>query len=64
MKIACLFHSLVNEIQECAALTGADPRIASMMRRIRPFYGVMFVVLMPVTYIPDLSLSLPRLVLR
>jgi TRAP-type C4-dicarboxylate transport system permease large subunit len=37
--------------------------IEEVMRRIWPFYGVMFLVLMLVTYIPDLSLWLPRLVL-
>jgi TRAP-type C4-dicarboxylate transport system permease large subunit len=43
---------------------GADPRIASVMRRSWPFCGVMFAVPMLVAYIPDLSLWLPRLVLR
>jgi tripartite ATP-independent transporter DctM subunit len=38
--------------------------IEQVMRRIWPFYGVMFAVLMLVTYIPELSLWLPRLVLR
>jgi len=38
--------------------------IEEVMRRIWPFYGVMFAVLMLVTYIPELSLWLPRLVLR
>ncbi|HUA54324.1 MAG TPA: TRAP transporter large permease [Candidatus Sulfotelmatobacter sp.] len=32
-----------------------------VMRSIWPFYGVMFVVLMLVTYLPDLSLWLPHL---
>jgi tripartite ATP-independent transporter DctM subunit len=32
-----------------------------VMRRIWPFYGVMFLVLMLVTYIPTISLWLPRL---
>jgi hypothetical protein len=40
---------------------GADPCTASVMRRISPFYSVMFVVLMRLTYIPELSLWLPRL---
>jgi TRAP-type C4-dicarboxylate transport system permease large subunit len=31
------------------------------MRRIWPFYAVMFVVLMLVTYFPAISLWLPRL---
>jgi len=35
--------------------------IEEVMRRIWPFYGVMFLVLMLVTYIPSLSLWLPRL---
>jgi TRAP-type C4-dicarboxylate transport system permease large subunit len=43
---------------------GADPCTASVIRRISPFYSVMFVVLMRVTYIPELSFCLPRLVLR
>jgi tripartite ATP-independent transporter DctM subunit len=37
--------------------------IEQVMRRIWPFYGVMFAVLMLVTYLPELSLWLPRLVL-
>jgi tripartite ATP-independent transporter DctM subunit len=35
--------------------------IEQVMRRIWPFYGVMFVVLMLVTYLPAISLWLPRL---
>ncbi|HUI95194.1 MAG TPA: TRAP transporter large permease, partial [Xanthobacteraceae bacterium] len=38
--------------------------IEQVMRRIWPFYGVMFAVLMLVTYLPELSLWLPRMVLR
>jgi len=34
------------------------------MRRIWPFYGVMFAVLMLVTYVPEISLWFPRWVLR
>jgi len=34
------------------------------MRKIWPFYAVMFAVLMLVTYLPELSLWLPRMVLR
>jgi len=30
------------------------------MRKIWPFYGVMFFVLMLVTYVPALSLTLPH----
>jgi len=35
--------------------------IEEVMRRIWPFYGVMLLVLMLVTYIPSISLWLPRL---
>ena len=38
--------------------------IEEVMRTIWPFYGVMFVVLMLVTYIPALSLWLPALVIK
>src|SRR5246500_205950 len=38
--------------------------IEEVMRKIWPFYAVMFVVLMFVTYVPEISLWLPRLVLR
>ena len=38
--------------------------IEQVMRKIWPFYGVMFLVLMFVTYIPEVSLWLPRHVLR
>ena len=38
--------------------------IEQVMRTIWPFYGVMFVVLMLVTYIPALSLWLPSLVIH
>src|ERR1700758_1994049 len=38
--------------------------IEQVMRKIWPFYGVMFLVLMFVTYIPEISLWLPRQVLR
>jgi tripartite ATP-independent transporter DctM subunit len=38
--------------------------IEEVMRKIWPFYAVMFVVLMFVTYIPEISLWLPRQVLR
>ena len=34
--------------------------LQQVMRTIWPFYGVMFVVLMLVTYLPELSLWLPR----
>jgi tripartite ATP-independent transporter DctM subunit len=35
-----------------------------VMREIWPFYGVMFLVLMLVTYLPELSLWLPRAILH
>src|SRR6476646_9459071 len=38
--------------------------IEQVMRKIWPFYAVMFVVLMFVTYVPAISLWLPRHVLR
>jgi tripartite ATP-independent transporter DctM subunit len=38
--------------------------IEEVMRRIWPFYGVLFLVLMLVTYLPALSLWLPSLTLR
>src|SRR6201996_1230815 len=38
--------------------------IEQVMRKIWPFYAVMFLVLMFVTYIPEVSLWLPRHVLR
>src|SRR5712692_9746739 len=38
--------------------------IEQVMRRIWPFYGVMFFVLMLVTYVPMLSLWLPKAVLK
>jgi TRAP-type C4-dicarboxylate transport system permease large subunit len=38
--------------------------IEQVMRKIWPFYAVMFAVLMAVTYIPEISLWLPRQILR
>jgi TRAP-type C4-dicarboxylate transport system permease large subunit len=38
--------------------------IEEVMKKIWPFYGVMFFVLMLVTYVPLLSLWLPKVVLR
>src|SRR6266446_2298644 len=38
--------------------------IEQVMRRIWPFYGVMFAVLMLVTYVPEISLWFPRWVLK
>src|SRR5579872_6295829 len=38
--------------------------IEQVMRKIWPFYAVMFLVLMAVTYLPEVSLWLPRHVLR
>ena len=36
-------------------------RMEEVMREIWPFYGVLFIVLMLVTYLPDISLWLPHL---
>ena len=41
-------------------LCGRPYRMEDVMREIWPFYGVMFLVLMLVTYIPAISLWLPR----
>jgi TRAP-type C4-dicarboxylate transport system permease large subunit len=38
--------------------------IEQVLRKIRPFYAVMFLVLMAVTSIPEISLWLPQQVLR
>lgn len=38
--------------------------IEEIMRKIWPFYAVMFAVLMLVTYVPEISLWLPRMVLK
>jgi TRAP-type C4-dicarboxylate transport system permease large subunit len=35
-----------------------------VLRKIWPFYAVMFAVLVAVTYIPEISLWLPRHILR
>src|SRR5277367_1371931 len=39
-------------------------RMEEVVAKMLPFYGVMFFVLMLVTYIPEISLWLPRLVVR
>ena len=36
-------------------------QLATAVREIWPFYGVMFFVLMLVTYLPSVSLWLPRM---
>ena len=38
--------------------------LEDVMRKIGPFYGVMFFVLMLAIYLPEISLWLPRHVLR
>jgi len=38
--------------------------IASVLKPLLPFYGVLFALLLAVTYIPALSLWLPRLLLN
>ena len=54
LLLQILFHAQIGT--EAGTFT-----IEEVMRRIWPFYGVMFLVLMLVTYIPSLSLWLPRL---
>ena len=52
----------------CASSVGYIPvgkvTIEQVMRKIWPFYAVMFFVLMVVTYLPEVSLWLPRHILR
>ena len=46
----------------CFLVTPSRARtIEEVMRKIWPFYGVMFAVLMLVTYLPTISLWLPHL---
>jgi TRAP-type C4-dicarboxylate transport system permease large subunit len=53
-----LCHPPVGAICSSAA---RSVTIAQVLRRIWPFYAVMFAVLMLVTYLPAISLWLPRL---
>ena len=55
-----LCHPPVGAILFVGCAVG-DVTIEQVLRRIWPFYGVMFAVLMLVTYLPQLSLWLPRL---
>src|SRR5499425_3242355 len=55
-----LCHPPVGAILFVGCAVG-DVTIEQVLRRIWPFYGVMFAVLMLVTYLPVLSLWLPRL---
>jgi hypothetical protein len=63
-----LFHEIAEriaaEIISAKLPPGArlpsEQQMATAMREIWPFYAVMFVVLMLVTYIPSISLWLPR----
>src|SRR5271166_3690983 len=55
-----LCHPPVGAILFVGCAVG-DVTIEQVLRRIWPFYGVMFGVLMLVTYLPQLSLWLPRL---
>src|ERR1700758_2951051 len=55
-----LCHPPVGAILFVGCAVG-DVTIEQVLRRIWPFYGVMFAVLMLVTYLPALSLWLPRL---
>jgi tripartite ATP-independent transporter DctM subunit len=58
-----LCHPPVGSILFVGCAVG-NVTIEQVMRRIWPFYGVMFAVLMLVTYVPQISLWFPRLVLR
>jgi tripartite ATP-independent transporter DctM subunit len=58
-----LCHPPVGAILFVGCAVG-EVTIEQVMRRIWPFYAVMFGVLMLVTYIPAISLWLPRLVLH
>ena len=52
-------------VRSCSsAARSATSRSKQVMRDIWPFYGVMFAVLMLVTFIPALSLWLPALVIK
>jgi tripartite ATP-independent transporter DctM subunit len=55
-----LCHPPVGAILFVGCAVG-EVTMEQVMRRIWPFYGVMFAVLMLVTYIPAISLWLPRL---
>src|ERR1700676_2867753 len=55
-----LCHPPVGAILFVGCAVG-DVTIEQVLRRIWPFYGVMFAVLMLVTYLPQISLWLPRL---
>ena len=55
-----LCHPPVGAILFVGCAVG-EVTMEQVMRRIWPFYGVMFFVLMLVTYIPTISLWLPRL---
>ena len=58
-----LCHPPVGAILFVGCAVG-EVTIEQAMRKIWPFYAVMFMVLMLVTYLPELSLWLPRHVLR
>ncbi len=55
-----LCHPPVGSILFVGCAVG-EVTMEQVMRRIWPFYGVLFLVLMLVTYIPTISLWLPRL---
>jgi TRAP-type C4-dicarboxylate transport system permease large subunit len=50
--------------RRCSGCAVGKVTIEQVMRKIWPFYSVMFAVLMLVTYFPEISLWLPRHVLR
>src|SRR5438445_2361280 len=58
-----LFHPPVGAVLFVGCAVGGVT-IEEVMRSIWPFYAVMFLVLMFVTYVPEISLWLPRHVLR
>ncbi len=55
-----LCHPPVGSILFVGCAVG-EVTIEQVLRRIWPFYGVMFAVLMLVTYLPQISLWLPHL---
>jgi hypothetical protein len=57
-KLPALRSRVDHALRGCAV---GKVTMQEVMRSIWPFYGVMFVVLMLVTYIPAISLWLPRL---
>src|SRR6266849_3621731 len=65
-KITAFFLSISSNKNVILFLVNAVGKVTieQVMRRIWPFYGVMFAVLMLVTYVPEISLWFPRWVLQ